>query len=312
LACVGKTPEPKSVVPSSAEAARAKSDAPRPAEATVESTANREISRLVDEERARTVAELGAKGGVVIVADAKSHTVLAASGDVDTPRVPGSTVKPILVAAALEAGVVDEKTSLDCGNGFRMYGARKLADASPHGALDLASVLAVSSNVGASRVADSLGRERTLRAFASVGLGAGIPSKVDDGFELAVVASGEGMSATPRALVAAYGALVDGTFEGREVLRPATAARVRSMLEEVVYAKEGTGGRAAVPSVRVAGKTGTSRNGPDLYSSFVGFLPASEPRYVIYVGVDAPRDEAPGGKAAAPVFARIATRLLAR
>lgn len=269
------------------------------------------ISAIAEEERARAVSELGAKGGVVLVLDAKSHVLLAATGDVDTARVPGSTVKPLLVAAALDANVVDGKTSIDCGNGFRMYGALKLSDASPHGVLDLAGVLAVSSNVGASRIADLLGRERTVRALESVGLGAGLPPKIEDDFQLAVVASGEGLRATPRALVTAFGALVDGKIDGREVYRPATAAQVRTLLEDVVYAKEGTGGRAAIPSVRVAGKTGTSRNGADMYASFVGFLPAGEPRYVIYVGIDAPRDGAPGGKAAAPVFARVSSRLLA-
>lgn len=268
------------------------------------------VSAIAEEERARAVSELGAKGGVVLVMDAKSHVLLAATGDVDTARVPGSTVKPLLVAAALDANVVDAKTALDCGNGFRMYGALKLSDASPHGVLDLAGVLAVSSNVGASRIADLLGRGRTVRAFESVGLGAGLPPKIEDDFQLAVVASGEGLRATPRALVTAYGALVDGTIDGREAFRPSTAAHVRTLLEDVVYAKDGTGGRAAVPGVRVAGKTGTSENGADTYASFVGFLPAREPRYVVYVGIDAPRDGAPGGRAAAPVFARVSSRLL--
>lgn len=305
VACAGSASEEKLVVSRSAHDVRTSS-----AEPASPVTANTAIAAIAEEERTRAVGELGAKGGVVLVLDAKSHDLLAATGDVDTARVPGSTVKPLLVAAALDANVVDAKTAIDCGNGYRMYGTRKLSDASPHGSLDLASMLAVSSNVGASRIADLLGRERTVRAFESAGLRAGLPTEIEDDFQLAVVASGEGFRATPRALVTAYGALVDGKIGGRDVFRPETAARVRSLLEDVVYAKEGTGGRAAIPSARVAGKTGTSHNGADLYASFVGFLPAGEPRYVIYVGIDAPRDDAPGGKAAAPVFARVASRLI--
>ncbi len=276
------------------------------------SSEDAQVAAIAEEERSRVVTELGAKGAAVLVMDATNHVLLAAKGDVDTARVPGSTVKPLVVAAALDAGLLDTKTAIDCGGGARMYGTRKLSDASPHGALDLAGMLAVSSNVGASRIADLLGKARTVRAFESVGLGAGLPPRIDDDFELAVVAAGEGLRATPRALVTAYGALVDGKIEGREVFRPETAARVRVLLEDVVYAKEGTGGRAAIPSARISGKTGTSENGKEIYASFVGFLPSRAPRYVIYVGVDSPRDNAPGGRAAAPVFARIASRLSAR
>jgi len=270
------------------------------------------VVRIADEERARAIAELGAAGGVVLVMDAKSHTLLAASGDVDTPRVPGSTVKPLVVAAALDAKVLDPKAAIDCGNGFRMYGARKLEDASSHGALSLAGMLAVSSNVGASRVADSLGRDRTIASFRAVGLGDGVPARVDDGFELGVLAAGEGLRASPRALVRAYGTLVDGTLDGLPVFRPETAREVRGLLEEVVYGAEGTGARAAVAGVRIAGKTGTSEDGSATFASFVGFVPAGEPRFVVYVGIDSPRDRLPGGKAAAPVFARTAARLLAK
>jgi cell division protein FtsI (penicillin-binding protein 3) len=89
-----------------------------------------------------------------------------------------------------------------------------------------------------------------------------------------------------------------------------------AMLEGAVQGEPATGKAAKVDGVRVAGKTGTAEwTTPDddkkhIYSSFVGILPADAPRYVILVGVEAPRDDAPGGKVAAPAFARIATRAL--
>lgn len=279
------------------------------AAATVDDPA---LTKIVDEERARAISEYGAAGAVVLVMDAKTHGIVATSGDVDTMRVPGSTVKPLVYAAALDVGAIQPDTTFDCGNGRRVYGDKVLEDASAHGMLPLATMLAVSSNVGASRVADKLGRDRTLAALRAVGLGEGVPTTVDEGYGLAVLAAGEGLRATPRALLRAYGALVDGTLDGKVVFRRETADTMRLLLEEVVYGKEGTGARAAVDGARISGKTGTSEDGRSLYASFVGFVPSREPRWVVYVGIDAPKDRGYAGKTAAPAFARIVTRMLAR
>lgn len=270
------------------------------------------LTKIVDEERARAISEYGAAGAVVLVMDAKTHGIVATSGDVDTMRVPGSTVKPLVYATALDVGAIQPDTTFDCGNGRRVYGDKVLEDASAHGMLPLATMLAVSSNVGASRVADKLGRDRTVSALRAVGLGEGAPTTVDEGYGLAVLASGEGLRATPRALLRAYGALVDGTLDGKVVFRRETADTMRLLLEEVVYGKEGTGGRAAVDGARISGKTGTSEDGRALYASFVGFVPSREPRWVVYVGIDAPKDRGYAGKTAAPTFSRIVTRMLAR
>ena len=270
------------------------------------------LATIVNEERARAIAAHGASDAVVLVMDASTRVLVATSGDPDKSRVPGSTVKPLLYALALDDGTIGLDTTFDCGNGRRDYGAKVLEDASPHGVMTLPAMLAVSSNVGASRVADRLGAARTLAAFRALGLGAGLPASIEDGYALAVLASGEGLRATPRALVAAYGALVDGTMGGREVMRRTTADAMRLALAEVVYGNEGTGGRAAVDGVRIAGKTGTSEDGTTLYASFVGFVPARAPRWVVYVGIDAPSDRAYGGKSAAPAFARVVSRLVAR
>ncbi|MFO0642547.1 MAG: penicillin-binding transpeptidase domain-containing protein [Polyangiaceae bacterium] len=270
------------------------------------------LTKIVDEERARAISEYGAAGAVVLVMDAKTHGIVATSGDVDTMRVPGSTVKPLVYATALDVGAIQPDSTFDCGNGRRVYGDKVLEDASAHGMLPLATMLAVSSNVGASRVADKLGRDRTLAALRGVGLGEGVPTTVDEGYGLAVLAAGEGLHATPRALLRAYGALVDGTLDGKVVFRRETADTMRLLLEEVVYGKEGTGARAAVDGARISGKTGTSEDGRALYASFVGFVPSREPRWVVYVGIDAPKDRGYAGKTAAPAFARIVTRMLAR
>jgi cell division protein FtsI (penicillin-binding protein 3) len=91
------------------------------------------------------------------------------------------------------------------------------------------------------------------------------------------------------------------------------------MLEDVVESDHGTGNAARVAGVRVAGKTGTADQHPDgpeeedaSYASFVGAAPSENPRYVVLVGADVVGKGAFGGSVAAPVFARIVTRALAR
>jgi cell division protein FtsI (penicillin-binding protein 3) len=84
-----------------------------------------------------------------------------------------------------------------------------------------------------------------------------------------------------------------------------------SLLESAVAGKRATGKRAQIPGIPVAGKTGSSDwGGP--FASFVGIVPTSAPRYVIFVGVSSTSKSARGGTVAAPAFARVAKRALER
>jgi cell division protein FtsI (penicillin-binding protein 3) len=138
-----------------------------------------------------------------------------------------------------------------------------------------------------------------------------VPDRIEDGsFEGALVAAGDGARATPLEIARAYSIFIDGTYAKERVIRPETARTVRTMLEEVVHGPMGTGKAAAIPGHRIAGKTGTSGDPSGAtYASFVGFFPSENPRYIIYIGIDSPKDSGTGGKAASPVFARIASRL---
>src|SRR5205807_6195862 len=95
----------------------------------------------------------------------------------------------------------------------------------------------------------------------------------------ALSAIGATMSATPRQVATAYAALANG---GDGIVKASTAARVSSLLENVVTSELGTGRKAAVPGVRVAGKTGSSDWDGATYASFVGWVPADHPRYVVF------------------------------
>ena len=136
------------------------------------------------------------------------------------------------------------------------------------------------------------------------------------------------MTASPLQVAAAYAALANkgvyvaptrtrrtGKAPHETLVRPETAQAVVAMLETAVNGEKATGSRARIDGPRVAGKTGTAAwTRPDastgIYASFVGFVPSTAPRFVILVGLEQPRNGEAGGKVAAPVFARVATRVL--
>lgn len=155
---------------------------------------------------------------------------------------------------------------------------------------------------------------------------------------LANISIGHGMTATPLQIANAYAAIANGGWLKRPYLVKAVhdresgevtetqptvvrrilsddqAAKMRIMLASVTSGI-GTGVNARVPGYPVAGKTGTAQKvNPSgrgylrggYISSFAGFLPANDPKFVIYVAVDYPRKEYYGTTVAAPVFARIA------
>ncbi len=161
------------------------------------------------------------------------------------------------------------------------------------------------------------------------------------GSSLATISYGQGVAATPLQMAAVYAAiandgrwvqprLVRGIRDPRTGFEPAPPPRTRRAVApetaEVIsrmlaYAVEaGTGQRAAVPGYQVAGKTGTARipapggNGylrGQYIASFIGFLPASEPRVVIAAILDRPTTDY-GGIAAAPLFQEVARAAIAR
>jgi len=218
----------------------------------------------------------------------------------------------------------DAAQRFDCGNGQRAYGTQSLRDAGGYGMLDSAEILAVSSNIGVSRIFDALGGERLAEGLRRFHVAA--PAEIPSGsLRGAIVAMGQGTTTTPVALAAAYSVFANdglytapGSSQTERVIRAETARSVRAMLEEVVNGEQATGKAAQVRGVRVGGKTGTSDDpdceacaqGPGLFASFVGIAPIDQPRYVIYVGVGQPSEPGTGGTLAAPVFARVAGRVL--
>jgi cell division protein FtsI (penicillin-binding protein 3) len=260
---------------------------------------------------------------------------------------PGSALKPLVIAAALESGQYQRDSRVNTAPGFIQVGAKKITDKHNLGTINLTTLLAKSSNVGATKVAMSLEPEQLYDVLSRFGLGrlsasgfpgesAGLLSHYENWRPIsqATLAYGYGLSMTPLQLAQAYGVLatdgmqrpvsllyVDKPPIARRVIGEESARAVRGMLEKVV-GPEGTAIRASVDGYRVAGKTGTVRKfAPGGYSQskylavFAGIAPASRPRLAVVVIVDEPSGkEYYGGLVAAPVFSEItagALRILA-
>jgi len=270
---------------------------------------------------------------------------------------PGSTFKAILAAAALEHGVVRPDEMVFCENGAMPIGKWIIHDHSRHGWLSVSEAIAVSSNIAAAKIGERLGRDR-FHAFLTA-LGFGKPTGVDlpaevggmmrpladwSRINLMTTSFGQGIAVTALQMARAFAAIANGgqlvqPYVGmratsasgeelwghqpnviRRVMKPETARMVTAMLEQVVE-EGGTGTKAQIAGVRVAGKTGTSQKvepGTGRYSqdarvaSFVGFLPADAPRLVIMVMVDEPQTSKYGGMVAAPIFQAIGAAAMER
>ncbi|MDF1582876.1 MAG: penicillin-binding protein 2 [Methyloprofundus sp.] len=249
---------------------------------------------------------------------------------------PGSTMKPLVVAAALEGGFIKPNQLFDTRD-FKIKG-KWVRDEHKYGTIDLTTVLKKSSNVAASKIAFSMPPDYFWRFYHDLGFGASprvnFPGEASgtlpeysswSDFEQATLSFGYRVSMSTLQLARAYTALADdGVLHSvsllkrekdeyaTQVLSPKTAIKVRAMIEQVVQ-EGGTATRARVDGYRVAGKTGTVKKvsksggyGDDYLSVFVGMAPASDPKLVIAVMVDTPQgNEYYGGLVAAPIFAKV-------
>ncbi|HEX7072045.1 MAG TPA: penicillin-binding transpeptidase domain-containing protein [Rhodothermales bacterium] len=268
-----------------------------------------------------------------------------------TDRIePGSTFKLVTAVAAVEEGIVTLDDPVDTGPGYAVFGGRRMRDTHAHGVIPFREVISQSSNIGAAKTAARLKPGVFYQYVRNLGFGQ--PTWVDLPGEVAgtlrrpsdwsgttqtSMAIGYAVDATPLQILTAYAALANGgllvkpyvvaerrdpagrvTWRARadsvrRVVRRETIERILPAFEEVVT--EGTGTRAQVEGLRIAGKTGTAiKSAGEGYragayrSSFVGFFPADDPRVVMIVVMDEPRTSGYGGIAAAPVFQRIAAR----
>jgi cell division protein FtsI (penicillin-binding protein 3) len=241
---------------------------------------------------------------------------------------PGSTVKPIVVAAALDRGFIREADSFDCERGAYRMGPRVLHDHHRYGVLSLKDVLVKSSNIGMAKIGEKLANPALHDVLSQFGFGrrTGIelPGELEGTlhplsrwtiYSTGSIPMGQEMMATPLQVLAAHAALANrGVARSphlvmESALSPGASANlyssqvvgassarwvVEQALVEVV--QRGTGTKAQIENATLFGKTGTSQKmAPDgtyshtrHISSFVCGAPAEAPRVVAIVTVDEP------------------------
>jgi cell division protein FtsI (penicillin-binding protein 3) len=278
---------------------------------TVDKAISWEAQKALDE----TVTRHRARSGVAIVQDVDTGAILAMvtspsfdpnefsrypaaqlrNRAVSDVYEPGSTVKALLIAAALEEKVIRPDTLVFCENGQYQVANRRIHDTKKHAWLTASQVVKHSSNIGSLKIGRMLGRDtwhRYLRDFGLgertgidlLGEGRGLMRPVNQWNEvlLATASYGQGIAATPLQIVNAMSAIANGgrlmkpyivervidengqpVFQGKPEVRgrpisSGTATAVGRILETVVE-EGGTGTQAAVAGYYVAGKTGTAQ-----------------------------------------------------
>jgi cell division protein FtsI (penicillin-binding protein 3) len=310
------------------------------------------------------VAEHGAKAGSVVVLDVVTGEVLALAnypsydpgnrrkltGEQLRNRAltdtfePGSTMKPLVAALALETRRVKPDTVINTAPGSLVVGPLVVRDAHPHAALTVEQVIQKSSNVGAARLAMQMPARELWELFSTIGYGQkpqiDFPGAVTGRLkpyknwrpvEQATMAYGYGLSASLLQMARAYTCLAraggdvipvtllkqDAPVSGVKVYSPSTAQEIRHMLQ-LAAGPGGTAPLAQTQGYSVGGKSGTAHKqegkgyAANKYRSwFVGMAPISSPRIVVAVMVDEPsKGVYYGGAVAAPVFSQVVQQTL--
>ncbi|MBN1865278.1 MAG: penicillin-binding protein 2 [Victivallales bacterium] len=343
-------------------------------------TIDEQIQIFVEEELDRLCDEFNPKAAYAIMVDPRNGNIMAMAqrptfdpNDRSTMHPdswrnrmttdvlePGSTMKSMVVGAALDHGIVTPDMVFDCENGY--WAEQKLRDSHRMGESTVRRIIAESSNIGTAKIATLMGKPLLYRTFRRFGVGSptGIPLRPEstgvlrrpdawDYLSISRFSIGQGLSMTPMQLVRAYAALASGklhrlrlidrlqdSMTGETITAPIEPAplvfcspeahrQIIEMLKHVTRDR-GTAKRAAVPGYSVAGKTGTSQkwvspsagssgrghySNSEFFASFVGFVPADNPAFVLAVIVDEPQGSYYGGIVAAPAFREIAIKTLA-
>jgi cell division protein FtsI (penicillin-binding protein 3) len=309
--------------------------------ARVELTLDQGLQLATERALARACLGVHAAGGMAVALDPRSGEILAMASwpqhNPNAPRKtaelrnravadafePGSTMKVFSIAGALDRGALRPLDPIDCGNGSLAIGGHVIHDHEPFGWVGPAKVLAVSSNIGAAKIAARLGKEGLHEALLAFGFGErtgiGLPGEVRgqvpfprSDISLATQAFGQGLTATALQVASAMGAIANGGVLVRpavvkrivdgatgevldaprpEVVRRAvsaeTAATIARWLAGVVEDPKGTGKRARLDGWRVAGKTGTAQKADAISGGYSADRHFSS--FVGFAPADAPR-----------------------
>lgn len=277
-------------------------------------------SRL-DVEAATIARARHALGATLVVVDVDTGGMLVADsrGIAGRRYLPSGTLRPLVLAAAIEDGA-DPALVYPAGDGvLELREGQFLWDPEPHHALTMREMVVRSAGLGPALIAHRRFPGGHLQNWmARFGVqGVSRTDAVAWTADRALVeATGSGTPVAPSAIARAYAILAHGgeDWDGGRIVSEGTAQVVVEMLDAAVNTADGTGFRARVPGLRVAGKTSCETNlEGGSYCSFVGMLPMPSPRVVLLVGIEThtrPEGREGYAQAAAPDFARLAPELL--
>jgi cell division protein FtsI (penicillin-binding protein 3) len=332
-------------------------------------TIDADLQIIMDEELEVGRREANAKQAMAVMIDSDTGEIIALSQSpsynfnnpsrssknelrnllVEAVFEPGSVMKPMVAAAAVDAGVVGATELINCENGRFPFSKHTIKDVHPSGIISFHDVVVRSSNIGMTKVGIRMGSERLYSYLRRFGFGqssalglpgesAGIlrPEPIWSKVDVATHSFGQGVAVTPLQVVKAVAAIANGGIlpelsvvmdengipEGRRIISDKAANAAREMMYGVVEDKHGTGSKAAIPGLRVGGKTGTAQkaspNGRGYQAgvyvaSFVGFADGSPlgiaRNLTAMVIIDEPRAKSIyGGTLAAPVFQKVMER----
>ncbi len=249
---------------------------------------------------------------------------------------PGSVFKIVTISAALDTNSVRPKDIFFTHNGRYRVGKYFIHDSHPHKWLTAAQIIIKSSNIGAMEIAGKIGEDTFFSYIKRFGFGQktmiklpgesrGIVRKnyLSDKDRFTTVAFGQGIAVTALQIAKAFAIIAnDGknvyphlilnkTYrDPTHIIKEKTAHQVINILEAAV--KIGTGKKAYMNSIKIAGKTGTAQipsHGGYLkhqyVASFGGIFPADKPEAILYVALRKPKTASYGGQVAAPIFKNI-------
>ena len=277
-------------------------------------TIDSQIQHIVERQLKEGIEEVGGEKGMAIIMNPETGEVLAMASypfldpnnfskfpEVNRRNLPmwyahepGSTMKVFLAASALDDKKVNPNSKFNCENGRRRIGSAVIRDIKPRGTLTVAEIVKYSSNIGASKIGELLGRDKYYKYLNKFGFGKktgiGLPGESSGllaaprkwgPIELATISFGQGISVTSLQLVTALSAIANGGYlmkpyviekivgpDGNvieqnspevvtRVISYDTSYQMKQIMQGVV--ENGTGKKAQIPGFSVAGKTGTAQ-----------------------------------------------------
>ena len=308
------------------------------------------MQQIAYEELMKTVIEESAEGGIVIIMETSTGKIRASvsiypwnmgyMGYIE----PGSTLKPLLVALAIDENIITPNNRYYSGyeyyptgkNNFRVTESQGYG----FGEIGLKETLAYSSNIAITKIMNQILEEFSnvwlYEKLLNLGFGNktgiefkgeinGVLPSPNNWYEITPyqIALGQGIGVTPIQLVASFNALankgkyVSPTFlekkevKSKQIFSETSSNLVKDWLGYTVI--NGTARKAYKEGLKVAGKTGTAQKAQSgvgyvegsYYSLFSGFIPATNPQYTALVIIDNPQKEYYGGEVAAPILTNI-------